>query len=108
MEEEAVQRREKRMEEGGAEALPGREESPEKPHASEKDHSSIPLGEEEKSLPLRRGEGTAFFQEERLGGAGMQKTGTRSFPPPRSCTSFTLPSEPATKPGKLKEKKFIV
>jgi len=108
MEKEAVQRRVKRMEEGGAEALPGREESSEKPYSSEKVHSSIPLGQEEKPLPLRRGEGTVFFQEESLGGAGMQKIGTRSFPPPWSCKSFTLPSEPAIRSGKLKEKKFIV
>jgi len=46
VEKEAVQRRVKRMEEGGAEALPGREESPEKPYSFEKVHSSIPLGQE--------------------------------------------------------------
>jgi hypothetical protein len=98
----------KRVEEREAKALPGGEESPVKVYFSEKVYSSIPLGQRKRPLLLRRGRRTVFFQEERLGGAGMQKIRTGSFPPPRSCMSFTLPSEPATTPGKLKEKKFIV
>jgi hypothetical protein len=98
MEKETV----KRMEEGEAKALPGREESP------EKGYSPIPLGQREKPLLLRREEVKVFFQEESLGGAGMQRIGTGSLPPPRSCMSFTLPSELATRSRKLKEKKFIV
>jgi hypothetical protein len=103
MEKEAA----KRMEEEGAKALPGREESPEKVYSStEEVHSSIPLGQREKPLHLRRGEVTMFFQEESLGGAGMQRIGTGSFPPPRSCTSFTLPSESATRSGKIEGEKI--
>ena len=82
--------------------LPGGEESP------EKGRSPILLGQREKPPLLRRGGEKVFFHEESLGGAGMQKIGTRSFPPPRSCTSFTLPFELVTRSGKLKEKKFIV
>jgi hypothetical protein len=81
--------------------LPGREATPEK--------GSFPtlFGQGGESLLLRGEEGKVFFQEESLGGAGMQKAETRSLPPPRSCTSLTLPSELATRSGKFKEKKFI-
>jgi hypothetical protein len=81
--------------------LEGEEESP------EKGRSSILLVQREKPLLLWRRGVEVFLQEESLGGAGMQKIGTRSFPPPWSCTSFTLPFELVTRSGKLKEKKFI-
>jgi hypothetical protein len=93
---------EKEVEKRVVKAPPGEEESP------EKRRSPILLEQGEKPLLLWKRAVKVFFQEESLGGAGMQKIGTRSFPPPRSCMSFTLPSEPAARSGKLKEKKFIV
>jgi len=80
---------------------------PEKEAIPGKGSFPILFGQGGKSLLLQREEVKLFSQIERLGGAGMQKTGTKSLPPPRSCTSLTLPSELATRSGKFKEKKFI-
>jgi hypothetical protein len=93
---------EKGIEKRGVKVPAGEEESP------EQGRSSILWVQREKPLLLWRRGVKVFLQEESLGGAGMQKIGTRSFPPPWSCKSFTLPSEPAIRSGKLKEKKFIV
>jgi len=89
------------MQNGRGKVLPEREESPEK--------RRFPLLLEQGEIPLLlwTEEVKGSFQEESLGGAGMRKIGTRSFPPPRSCRSFSLPSELAPRSGNLKEKKFI-
>jgi len=92
---------EKVMEKGEVKGLPGGEESP------EKGRSPILLGQREKPPLLRRGERRCFFTKRAWVGRHAEDR-NKIIPPPRSCMSFTLPSEPATKSGKLKEKKFIV
>jgi hypothetical protein len=67
----------------------------------------ILLGQGEKPLLLRQGEVKVSSQEESLGGIGMQKSRTRSFPPLPSCTSLTLPFEFGRRSEKFQERKFI-
>ena len=77
------------------EAIPGKEGYP------------ILLGQGRKPLLLWGGEVKVFSQEEGLGGIGMQKSRTRSFPPLPSCKSLTLPPEFGRRSEKFKERKFI-
>jgi hypothetical protein len=89
------------MENGRVKGLPEVEAFP------ETERFPVLFGEGEKPLLSWREEVKVFSQEEGLGGISMQKLGTRSFPPLKSCTSLTLPSKLATRSGKFKEKKFI-
>ncbi|OGP92500.1 MAG: hypothetical protein A2157_01725 [Deltaproteobacteria bacterium RBG_16_47_11] len=80
---------------------------PEKEAIPGKGSFAILFGQGGMPLLLWRVDVKGFSQKESLGGIGMEKLGTRSCPPLKSGKSLTLPSELATRSGKLKEKKFI-
>jgi hypothetical protein len=86
------------MENGRVKGLPEVEAFP------ETERFPVLFGEGEKPLLSWREEVKVFSQEEGLGGVGMQKLGTRPFPPLTSYTPLSTPPKFARRSGKFKEK----